>query len=50
MENQELIDSICHILIEKKMYVDLDTVATVCSYLEKDTAKRILNELEHIND
>lgn len=50
MENQELIDSICHVLIEKKMYVDLDTVVTICSYLDKDTVKCILNELEYIND
>lgn len=48
MQNQEIINDILHTAIEKKMYVDGDTVAMICSYLSEDTCKKICNELKKI--
>ncbi len=50
MNNQELINSICYMLIEKNLYVDLGTIATVFSYLDEKTLKAILNDLDFIKD
>lgn len=48
MENQEIIDSICYLLIDKKMYVDMNTISTVCSYLDRETLLNIQEDLEEV--
>ena len=50
LRNQELINKICHTLINKKMYVNCDTIAMLCSWLEVDTVEKILSDVEKIED
>lgn len=50
VRNQELINKICHTLINKKMYMDCDTIVMLCSWLEVDTVEKILSDLEKIEE
>lgn len=50
LRNQELINKICHTLINKKMYMDCDTIVMLCSWLEVDTVEKILSDVEKIED
>ena len=48
MENQTLINDICHILIDKKIYVDFESISTVFSYLDNSTLADIKYDLGYI--
>ena len=50
LRNQELINKICHTLINKKMYINCDTIAMLCSWLEVHTLEKILSDVGKIED
>lgn len=48
MENQELINKLCKLLIDKKFYVDTNTISIVCSYLTPSAIEKIIDDITNV--